>query len=293
MKKTKLLLIAIVLFLSSSMLANAGQSLVVVADGESCMGLDQSRHQTERLAINEAKRNASESASTDIKSQTLVKDAEVQSDLMRAFAHATVRLINTVHKEWINQQGVGECYHVRIQAEVTPQKEAMEKVANHTAMDDPTKPLKVRIWSDKRAYKQGDRMTLYIKGNKPFYGRVVYQEISGQHIQLLPNPFRQDNYFQGGVTYSLPAGNDRFDLEVSPPFGSEQVTVYASTQPSGSNLHVQNVGSVYVVKTKPEDISMHTRGIKLIDKHSEKTTASTAVRPSEFCETTVTLVTGQ
>jgi len=290
MKKTTVFLAGIIALCASAAPLYAEQSLVIVADGESCMGLDQSRHQTERLAVKEAKRNATESASTDIKSQTLVKDAEVQSDLMRAFAHASVRLIKTLDKSWINHEGLGACYHIRIQAEVTPQKELMQKVEKSTAMDDPTKPLTVRIWSDKKTYKKGDHMALYIKGNKPFYGRIVYKEASGQHIQLLPNPYRQNNYFQGGVTYSIPAGNDRFDLEVSPPFGKEQVTVYASTQPSG-DLSVQKAGSVYVVKTKPKEIAVHTRGIKLVSKAAAKAGSPVDTGPSEFCEAKVLLAT--
>ena len=66
-----------------------------------------------------------------------------------------------------------------------------------------------------------------MKGNKPFYVRVVYEDADGSILQLLPNPYRQDNYFNGGVVYEIPSGNDRFELEVSPPFGEENIVVYA------------------------------------------------------------------
>jgi hypothetical protein len=54
---------------------------------------------------------------------------------------------------------------------------------------------------------------------------------AGIRVQLLPNSYRAENYFNGGVVYEVPSGNDRFDLEVSPPFGKENIFVYASSSP--------------------------------------------------------------
>jgi len=290
MNKSTLWPITVLIFGVLSTPAHALQSTILQAEGTACMGLDHSRNQTEHLAIKEAKRNASENAATDIKSQTLIKDAEVQSDLMRAFAHASVRLIKTVNKEWRKQPDLGDCYFVRIQAEVTPLPEVMKKVEQSTAMDDPTKPLTVRVWSDKPAYRKGERMQLYIKGNKPFYGRIVYRDASGNRLQLLPNPYRKANFFEGGVTYSIPSAKDRFDMEVSPPFGKEQVTVYASTQPAGDGVQVQNAGSVYLVQSSEKEMTVHTRGIKLVSSDAS-TALSSKPRPAEFSETAVQLTT--
>ena len=58
-----------------------------------------------------------------------------------------------------------------------------------------------------------------MRGNKPFYAKVIYKETTGNLIQILPNPYRKDNYFNGGVIYEIPSGNDKFELEVNPPFG--------------------------------------------------------------------------
>ena len=84
-------------------------------------------------------------------------------------------------------------------------------------------------------------------------------------VQILPNPYRNENYFQGGVIYEIPSGKDRFDLGISPPFGKENITVYASTSPLGEiDLHSQ--GGVYFVKTKTKDIGARIRGITLTEK---------------------------
>ena len=55
----------------------------------------------------------------------------------------------------------------------------------------------------------------------------------------------------------------------TPPFGEENITLYASTSPLGDiDLHTQ--GGVYFVKTKAKDIGARTRGIKLTAKSSDK-----------------------
>ena len=37
----------------------------------------------------------------------------------------------------------------------------------------------------------------YVRGNKPFFGRLIYKDASGTQYQVLPNPYRSDVYFQG------------------------------------------------------------------------------------------------
>ncbi|MCK7504088.1 MAG: DUF4384 domain-containing protein [Desulfobacterales bacterium] len=93
-----------------------------------------------------------------------------------------------------------------------------EIAKNKSITDDPNAPLNVQIWTDKKEYKQSETIKIYLKGNKPFYARVLYKDVKGATLQLLPNSFRTDNYFNGGVVYVIPSGNDRFQLKVSPAF---------------------------------------------------------------------------
>jgi len=90
------------------------------------------------------------------------------------------------------------------------------------------------------------------------------------------------------VIYEIPAGNDKFDLEVSPPFGAENVMVYASSTPLGE-INVETRGAVYQVKTQTGDIGMKTRGVKL----AEKTDSKGASAASEFFEDEVVVKTGR
>lgn len=267
--------------------AIAAQSTITEAEGNACMGDDKSRKQTEQAALTDAKKKAVEFTATYIKNETEVKNFVVEQDLLAAYANAEVRIIQELSKEWYKDPNSGDCLKTRIKAEVIPDTAAMEKLAQQspTSADDPVAPLTVKAWTDKMVYKQGEKVKIYIKGNKPFYAKVLYKDASGELIQLLPNPYQSNNYYNGGTVYELPSGKDRFELEVSPPFGEENVIVYGSTAPLGE-VEVQTRGGVYQVKTKAKDIAVRTRGIKLVEADGKQ-------KPSEFSETSTAVKTGK
>jgi hypothetical protein len=127
----------------------------------------------------------------------------------------------------------------------------------------PAGPLHAQIWTDKREYRAGENMRIFLRGNRPFFARVVYRDASGRLVQLLPNPDRKQNYFEANRVYEIPAAGDRFAMEVSPPFGDESLFLYASTTPLG-DLELEAVeDGIYVVKTPAAQIDVKTRGIRL------------------------------
>lgn len=259
------------LFIISAAYTYASQSTITGAEGYACMGEDRSRRQTELAALEAAKRNAIEFASTYMTSETHIKDFELEKDLVSAYANATVKVIKEIEKGWYKDARSGDCFSVKIKAEVIPDEKAMDKVSKRKDVaDDPSAPLHVQVWTDKKEYERGDRMKIYIKGNKPFYASVIYRDAAGKMVQILPNPYRNENYFQGGVIYEIPSGKDRFDLEISPPFGEENISVYASTSPLGK-IDLYSQEGVYFVKTKANDIGARTRGITLTGKSTGKT----------------------
>ncbi len=255
----------------------AAQSTIKVAEGSACMGDDKSRKQTEIAAMADAKRNAIESVKTYITSATEVKDFALQKDLVSAYANATVEVIEDLGKAWYKDPAQGDCYKVKVKTEVIPDEKAMKK-ATDSAPDDPSLPLTVKVWTDKETYRAGEKIKMYLKGNKPFFARVIYRDAAKNNLQLLPNPYRQDNYFQGGVIYEIPSGTDKFELEVNPPFGEESIMIYASVSELG-DLYLKQEGSVYSVKTKPQDIGIKTRSIKIKDVSPGK-----AQQQAEFSE---------
>ncbi len=66
-------------------------------------------------------------------------------------------------------------------------------------------------------------------------------------------------------------------------YGTEKVTVYASTAPNGT-LDVKPAGGVLSIANKQSEISTTTRGVKFAQKDSGKSVA-------EFAEATASAVT--
>ena len=285
MKRTFLVLL---LFIYISSPLHAAQSTITDAEGYACMGADKSRRQTEQQALSEAKRNAVERTLSYIKSETMIKDFQLEKDVIGAYTNAAIKIVQELEKGWYKDASSGDCYRVKIKAEVTPDEKAMQKISEGKNInDDPSAPLTVQVWTGKKDYKQGEKIKVYIKGNKPFYAKILYKDAGGNIVQLLPNPFKRDNYFNGGVIYELPSGNDRFDLEVSPPFGREDVILYASTAQLG-DLRLDTRGEVYRVKTEAGDIGIHTRGVKISQTGDGK-----AKSAAEFFEEKTVVNTGR
>jgi len=254
-------------------------SVILEIEGHACMGEDKSRKETRELAMAETKRKAAEMALTHIKSETEVKNAIVSSDIVNAYAQAKVRVIEEMEKGWFKTEYAGECYKVKIKAEVTPDPDSLRRVVEEkTLFDDPNAPLIVKLWTDKKQYQIGEKIKIYLKGNKPFYARIVYQDAADHLIQLIPNPYRSENYFNGGVIYEIPSGRDRFELEVSPPLGLESITLYASTTQLGDLDLIPSQG-IYMVKTGSMEVGMKTRGVKIIGKKGDHPGS-----PAEFGE---------
>jgi hypothetical protein len=277
-----LFFVAMSIFLATQL--HAAQSTIKIAEGSACMGDDKSRKQTETAALADAKRNAIESVQTYVSSATEVKDFELQKDLVSAYANATVEVIEELGKSWYKDPSLGDCYKVKIKTQVIPDEKAMKKTKD-TALDDPSLPLTVKVWTDKENYRAGERIKIYLKGNKPFFAKVIYRDAAKKNLQLLPNPYRQDNYFQGGVIYEIPSGTDKFELEVNPPFGEESIIIFASVTELG-DLNLKQEGDVFAVKTKPRDIGIKTRSVKIKD-----VSPGNAQQSGEFSEGSVIIKT--
>jgi len=283
----KRIIIALIIFVLAA-IPNlyASQSTITEAEGHACMGDDKSKKDTEQAALSDAKRKAVEYTLTYLESNTEVKNFVLESDMVKAYSNASVRVIEEIEKGWFRDPSSGECFRLKIKAEVLPDEKKIKSSPKEASSDDPTSPLNVRVWTDKKEYKNSEKIKVYIRGNKPFYARVVYKDAAGKLVQLFPNPYSSDNYFKGGTVYEIPSGEDRFDLEVSPPFGRESITVYAGSSQLG-DLDLESTSGIYDIKTKPADIGIKTRGGKIKQKGDDGGKKT----PVEFSESLVTLET--
>jgi len=289
-------------------IALSGESMIVEETGQACVVEDKNPAKTDKQTIldakTDAKRNAAARVATRIKSAISADIVEVNNAgqanaykiaqvVQSAYVNADVKELAELKSEWFIDvdAGAGRCHRVALRVEVTPKAETLE-TAGSALLEDPTLPLNVRIWTDRTrsgeraVYRKGEKMRFYLRGNKPFYARVIYTSSDGQTLQVLPNPYRRNNYFQGGTLVVLPDGQDAFEMEVAEPFGVEKVTVYASERPLGE-LKLHPAGSVYVVEDGKGSLANQVRGIKLVPVSGSAKAETTA----EFSEYSVDVIT--
>lgn len=261
----------------------SAQSTVTEAEGFACMGDDKSREETKQNAVADSKRNAAETVLIYLSSETSIKNFQLENDLVSAYSKAEVKVIQQ-DGAWYKEASAGDCYKVRVKAEVIPDETVLNAPGKDDNLENPNKPLKIAVWTKKKKYIRGEKIIIYIKGNKPFYASVLYKDVKGSMLQLLPNPYRKEGHFNGGEVYTLPAGEDKYDLEVSPPFGKVNIIVYASTSPLG-RLDLAASGALYRVKTK--DTGMTVRDVIIKAKTNEA-----GPKTAEFFEVSTVIKTG-
>lgn len=134
--------------------------------------------------------------------------------------------------------------------------------------------LDVRIWTDRKEYREGETVTLHLQGNRDFYGKVVINDVKGKIRQLLPNNYRQISVFEKDKNYRLPDEGDRYQLDVQRPFGVIRFIVYATRLPM-SHVNLKTIsGGIYEYPSSQKAFGRSVRHV--IPAGEEKMT--------EFCE---------
>lgn len=238
------------------------RSSIHEVDGYGYLSENMTTAQVRQAALATAKRQALEMAQTYIKSKTLVEDFETKYDLIWASAEGAVTVLE--------QKDLGiednSRYHVWIKAEVKYDLKPIKPNVAGPGTMDPTLPLKVQVWTDRKTYKESESIVIFIKGNRDFYGRVVDINPEGDIVQLFPNDYRKDNLFKAGVVYRIPDGADQFTLRVVPPFGEDRIVVYASEVPQGE-VPLEPAGSgLHRYRGLKTDLDTGTRGVTIVSK---------------------------
>ncbi len=150
-------------------------------------------------------------------------------------------------------------------------------------LSDSRLPLTVRVWSDKPAYREGEKAIYYIKGNRRFFTRIIDKAPDGEMLQLVPNTHRKFHSFEGGKTYPMPdpSRGENFNLEVGPPFGRETVLLFASNAPMGQARFAKYIGGFGLVKGSEGDVVREARA-EVVPKLKDEAGAFSYV---EFFET--------
>jgi len=258
------------------------RSFIRSVDGFAFLSEDMTLAQTREAAFANAKRQAVEMVRTYIQSKTKVEDFVLKSDKITTSAEGAVTILEQ------KDLGVEDNtrYHVWIKAEVEyglkPKKQGDDGLDT-----DPDAPLTVKVWTPKKQYKGGENIKIYIRGNRNFYARIVDVSSGGEIIQLLPNKYRRINFFEGQKTYKIPDQGDLFTLTVSPPYGQDQIVVYASEAPLG-HVDMEDAGQgLSRYRGTRSAFGAKTRGIVVKDADTKSDSGS------EFYEAAWNIKTGK
>jgi hypothetical protein len=244
------------------------RSNIVEVDGYVQLSEDKSIRDIRLEAFAEARRQALENAETHIRSQTRVENYQLQYDLIESGAEGVVKVLEQKDFGIENNSR----YHVWIKAEVTYVLKPPTDPSQKKALMVATAPLTVKVWTDKRSYNDGEYITIYMEGNRDFYARIVNIGSNGKVIQLLPNGYRQQNHFRGGERYQVPGPGDRFSLKVTPPYGQEQIVVYASETPMGDIPMKTLEGGLQEYQGSNDDLAFRVRSIQPVVRIGGDTT---------------------
>jgi hypothetical protein len=108
----------------------------------------------------------------------------------------------------------------------------MAQVSNVAPVQKPTgEPLDIEVWTNKEeggSFGQGENLVIYFRANRDCYVTVYDLDTKGDINLLYPYDYRDNNYIEGGVVYTIPDYYDDFVLRVNGPPGLEFVQAIAS-----------------------------------------------------------------
>ncbi|OQY50630.1 MAG: hypothetical protein B6240_01305 [Desulfobacteraceae bacterium 4572_87] len=204
------------------------RSSIHEVNGYAYLGENTTPRQARSEALATAKRQALEMARVRLESNTLVKNGKLQYDFIKSGAKGVVTVLEQKDHGFRDNR-----YHVWIRAEVKydlkPVKKNQEKA--QTLFNEG--PLTVKVWTPRKQYHRGEKVVVHIMGSRDFYARIVNEDAKGNMTQLLPNDYRSNSRFKGGVIYRVPGEGDRFAIQVMDNLGEEKIVVYASEVPLG------------------------------------------------------------
>ena len=279
------------------------RSCIQSVDGYSYLSEDKTVAELRTAALNNAKQQALTNAKTYIRSRTEVENFVLKSDDVLINSEGTVKVLEQ------KDNGIQDNsrYHIWIKAEVEyqlgdegsavkPPESVVPVVATgevpvprETASLATGGPLTVKIWSSKKEYKKGEKIEIFVQGNRDFYARIVDINSQGDIVQLLPNGYRTSSLFSGGKIYKIPDAGDQFDLTVSPPFGKDKVVVYASEVPLGQ-VAMSSIGQgLSAYGGDQQSLAVSTRGISV----TSKTSGAAAPPIAEFFEASYEITTSR
>jgi hypothetical protein len=265
------------------------RSIVVAVVGVYHFGEDDTLAGARERAYQDALERACDIAGLKLRSEALVQNELLKYSLLKTESGCKQKVIERKDPE-LTELKLGLPARVEVKVEVLyallDQQDRPASPKN--LVNIPEAPLTINVWTEKRRYRQGEQVVILVRGNKPFYGRVLSINPQGTKFLLLPNEFRTDNFFEGGKIYQIPDEDqgDRFDFTVGePPHGRERIVVFASSVPQGDLQTAPIAGGII------SEFPGTREALDLIVRNLRVTPGAGASSEADFVEATWTIET--
>ena len=154
----------------------AKRSTIVEANGYGYLGNDKTIEEIKNEALIDAKRKALEMGKVYIKSITKMSNFQVDFDFVQSKAEGNLKIID------MKDCGVLENrYRIWIKAEVVYDLLIHDEQDIRKFNSNPGAPLIVSVWTERKQYREGDEIKIFLKGNKDFYARIIYINAEIKH----------------------------------------------------------------------------------------------------------------
>jgi len=140
--------------------------------------------------------------------------------------------------------------------------------------------FRIELWVDKGdggVYEKEEKLFVYLRANRNCFVRLIYHQADGTNVQIYPNRFGQYNMIESDKVYVIPDEDANFDFLIREPFGSEVLTVFASTIDFEDEQ--QNVTGPVLLAGTTRSIfkNYRERGIEVRQRHGEFAEASCVI----------------
>ena len=142
-------------------------------------------------------------------------------------------------------------------------------------------PLEIATVDGKRGYAEGETVSFRCRSGHDAYIAVIDHQIDGSEILLFPNAFSTENYIPAGKAIDVPGTvKHGFEIQISPPFGSDVVQVIACTKKE----ELAKITSSFPSATQASPYAVRTRGMKVVAVDEAQKNTSMESQPPQWSE---------
>ena len=142
-------------------------------------------------------------------------------------------------------------------------------------------PLEIATVDGKRGYAEGETVSFRCRSGHDTYIAVIDHQIDGSEILLFPNAFSSENYIPAGKAIDVPGTvKHGFEIQISPPFGSDVVQVIACTKKE----ELEKITSTFPSATQASPYAVKTRGMKVVAVDEAQKNSSMESQPPQWSE---------